>query len=102
MLAVAHGVVDDTVETDCWRRMTGGRQSVMAGVSRRSYQNSTECGERIVSQTALGNVSVANSTADRLTVFVSRITHSTHCLNSELDFSVRFTALSIFVQQRLT
>jgi len=55
---LTHGVVDDTDETDCWRRRTHGRRSVMAGVSRRSYQNSTECGERIVIQTALGSVTV--------------------------------------------
>jgi len=34
--------------------------------------------------------------------FVSRITHSTHCTNSELVVSPRLTALSIFIQQRLT
>jgi len=63
----------------------------------------TECGERIVHQTALGSVTVWR-TAQQIdsTVFVSRITHSTHCTNSELGVSPRLTALSIFIQQRLT
>jgi len=63
----------------------------------------TECGERIVCQTALGSVTVWR-TAQQIdsTVFVSRITHSTHCTNSELGVSPRFAALSIFIQQSLT
>jgi len=89
---LAHGVVDNTDGTDCWRLRTGGKQSVMAGVSRRSNQNSAECGERIVGQTALGSVTVWQ-TAQQIdsTVFVSRITHSTHCMNSKLGVSPRFT-----------
>jgi len=63
----------------------------------------TECGERIVRQTALGSVTVWR-TAQQIdpAVSVSRITHSTPCTNSELGVSPRFTALSIFIQQRLT
>jgi len=63
----------------------------------------TECGEHIVRQTALGSVTVWR-TAQQIdsTVFVNRITRSTHCTNSELGVSPRFTALSIFIQQRLT
>jgi len=63
----------------------------------------TECGERIVRQTALGSVTVWR-TAQQIDsmVFVSCITHSTHCTNSELGVSPRFTALSVFIQERLT
>jgi len=33
-----NGVVDDSDDTDCWRRKTGGERSPMPGVSRRSNQ----------------------------------------------------------------
>jgi len=63
----------------------------------------TESGERIVRQTALSSVTVWQ-TAQQIgsTIFVSRITHKTHCTNSELGVSPRFTALSICIHQRLT
>jgi len=96
-------VVDDTDVTDCWRRRTGGGRSVTAGVSRVAIRTRTECGQRIVRQTALGSVKVWR-TAQQInsTVFVSRITHSTHCMNSELGVSPRYTALLIFIQQHQT
>jgi len=96
-------MADVTDGTDCWRRRTGGEQSVMASVSRRSYQNPNWMWWAYrLSDSSWQCHSVVNSTADRLTVFVSCTTHSKHCTNSELGFSPRFTALSIFTQQRLT
>jgi len=62
----------------------------------------TECGERIVRQTALGSATVWRTAQIDSTLVVSRITHSTLCTSSELGVSPRFTALSIFIQQRLT
>jgi len=93
-------VVDDTDRTDCWHRRTGGGRSVTAGVSRRSNQNSNECGERIVRQTALGSVTVWR-TAQQIDSRSSSVVSPT-CMNSELGVSPRLTALSIFVQQHLT
>jgi len=75
----------------------------MAGISRRSNQNPNWMWWAYRSPDSCRQChSVANSTAGRLAVFVSCITHSTHCINSEFGFSPRFTALSIFTQQRLT
>jgi len=83
------------------RRAADGRwrpASVVVAIRTR-----TKCGERIIRQTALGSVTVWR-TAQQIdtTVFVSHITHSTHCTNSELVVSPRLTALSIFIQQCLT
>jgi len=89
--------------TDCWRRRTVGGRSVTSGVSRHSNQNSNWMWWAYRSSDSSRQChSVANSTTDRLTVFVSHITHSTHCTNSELGVYPRFTALSIVIQQRLT
>jgi len=96
-------VVDDTDGTDYWCRRTVGGRSVTADVSHRSNQTlNWMCWAYRSSDSSRQCHSVANSTADRLTVFVSRLIHSTHCTNSELGVSPRFTALSIFIQQRLT
>jgi len=58
---------------------------------------------RIVQWTALGSVTVWRTAQQIDTpVFISRITHSTHCTNFELSIYPRFTALSIFIQQCLT
>jgi len=56
-----NGIVDDSDETDCWRRRTGGKRSVMPGVSR-SNQYLNGCGQRIVRQTTHGSVTVWRKT----------------------------------------
>jgi len=103
MSKLVHGVVDGTDGMDCWHRRTSGGRSVTAVVSRHSTGNLRWLWLTYrLSVSSRQCHSVANSTADRLTVFVSRINHSPHCMYTELDFSPKFTALSMFTQQRLT
>jgi len=85
---------------DVGRAADGRRRPASVVVATRTR---TECGERIVRQTALGSVTVWR-TAQQIdsTAFVSFISHSPHCTNSELGFSPRFTAPTIFIQQRRT